>query len=631
MSQNNEFASYLRDNFYHEIFNALDEFIRENFEGLGIRTPTINNPTSARLEDYEIKSFCFKNDALLKFTIFVDAEIEIKGRTRYGFEDDSLNRWFMLHCCGSLENQLKDFSIDKVEEYSRDQFKREDVLSKFLVPYISKDDLDKYATLFLEKYFPQALSTPIPIDKNCIVEKMGLEVYCAPLTDTIFGQIYFRPQEALIFSDVTMRKTQVVTLNEGTILVNPDIYFDGNSGSGNNTVIHECVHWFLHKRMFDLQKIINPTITHIECETLAVINKDKSDFIEQLKYIEWQANALAPKILIPRNTGINKLREIINEVRKELPNSKKSELVEIIIRRFSTFFHVSNTAGKIRAIELGFINAIGIFNRVDGMIIPAYAFQKDAIRVGQTFCISFIDVVFMSITNPQFAEVLKDNCFVYVDGFVAINNEKYIRLEEGRKHLTEYALEHVDECCLLFDCNLKRKKGYDDSFYSFCSLCRDVDSSLFMETKYNRNVGTNEDKGKMAKELHRIFNHNKEINKLLDDYRNLSFGKTLEQHIKRKNITNETLAEYTGFSPVTISNYRTDKIKEYSIKGVLALCIGLNLHPSFSYDLLKKAGFVLIKDNELHCVYMYLIEYHHDENIMLWNEKLQILGFPIIQ
>ena len=45
--------------------------------------------------------------------------------------------------------------------------------------------------------------------------------------------------------DIYDRDGNVVSadIEEGTILVDPDVFFMRNIGSVNNTIIHECVHW----------------------------------------------------------------------------------------------------------------------------------------------------------------------------------------------------------------------------------------------------------------------------------------------------------------------------------------------------------------------------------------------------
>lgn len=47
---------------------------------------------------------------------------------------------------------------------------------------------------------------------------------------------------------------------------------------------------------------------------------------------------------------------------------------------------------------------------------------------------------------------------MYVVGHACINDEKYVRADEEGARLTNYALTHIDECCLIFD------KGYSYEF-----------------------------------------------------------------------------------------------------------------------------------------------------------------------
>ena len=107
-----------------------------------------------------------------------------------------------------------------------------------------------------------------------------------------------------------------------------------------------------------------------------------------------------------------------------------------------------------------------------------------------------------------------------------------------------------------------------------------------------------------------------------------SFCGTLDYHVKRRGYTNEKMEERTGISSRMIQDYRNKKDAKPTLQSVLALCIGLNLHPSFSYDLINKAGYNIMAANEEYLIYRYLIEHHHMENIFKWNEKLQDAGIP---
>ena len=82
----------------------------------------------------------------------------------------------------------------------------------------------------------------MPLPVNEIVHNLGLKMYYAPLDNTTFGKIYFDSAVVTVYSDPESRVQKEISLSSGTILVNPDIYFMGNIGSINNTIIHECVH-----------------------------------------------------------------------------------------------------------------------------------------------------------------------------------------------------------------------------------------------------------------------------------------------------------------------------------------------------------------------------------------------------
>lgn len=69
-----------------------------------------------------------------------------------------------------------------------------------------------------------------------------------------------------------------------------------------------------------------------------------------------------------------------------------------------------------------------------------------------------------------------------------------------------------------------------------------------------------------------------------------SFAKTLDEHMKRLKMTNEKLANECLISPDVIRRFRNDK-NTPKLPTVIALCVGLKLHPILGNDLVRKAGF----------------------------------------
>ena len=97
---------------------------------------------------------------------------------------------------------------------------------------------------------------------------------------------------------------------------------------------------------------------------------------------------------------------------------------------------------------------------------------------------------------------------------------------------------------------------------------------------------------------------------VLNDMPN-SFPKALCYVMKLSGFTKEALAYESKVSESTIGRYRTGKVKHYSEKNVVALCVAMHLPPWLSFELIAKAGFSLAATREqqaylmvLSCMYM---------------------------
>ena len=622
------FEGYIQNKYYDLIFRKLKSFIIKNRFEIKTYSRTVPDPTFFELDDFHIKSVTFLNsddDRYLLFKASVQADIIIKGRNNGHFEEDLAYQWFSISFSCVLNGGLNYVQITRIDFYSKEDYHLEDVLTKYLVPYIKTNALDKTAHKFLIKYCPEALEQPMPIPVLEIVEKMQLKIYKAPLPKNIFGQIFFNDQKIKIYDD--NGNTIDKYIQSGTILVNREASFIASIGTENNTIIHECVHWFLHHRYFELQRIINPDYNHLSCEVIEDYKVSNNPKEEEIAWMEWQANSIAPKILIPYTMGKQKLEEIIYTLCTENPQDRTAVIMEKAIYEFAEFFNVSPTAAKIRAIELGFSKASGAFNFVDGKRIPPFSFGNIEIDKNQTFLIDTKNVLLLSAFDATIRDDLTNRRFIHAQGFLVINDPKFVIIEDGKEaRLTDYALDHIDECCYLFTRQTKVSKHYDDSYYRICYLCRDIDSKEFIEAKFDLKDGNNENVQKDAIELAKISEEIKRIKKIVNELPS-SFGGTLDAHIKRKGYTNEDVAGYTTINEKTIRNYRNGNNINPEIGTVMALCIGLNLHPIFAEDLIKKAGYdIFSKNSEENIAYQYLINHLHMENLERWNFVLRSFG-----
>ena len=125
--------------------------------------------------------------------------------------------------------------------------------------------------------------------------------------------------------------------------------------------------------------------------------------------------------------------------------------------------------------------------------MPPFVFHKDAIGRNQTFVIDEQNMLFVIYIDPVLRQLFFENKIVYANSMVCINAPEYIEPNEmGYPILTEYALEHVDECCFIFDRKISASQKYSDTFYRRCFLCKDVVSDTFIEAIYDPNHKDNQ-------------------------------------------------------------------------------------------------------------------------------------------
>lgn len=260
MGKLNSFRDVIEDMFYNDIFNALLEFIEDNPSRLDSNSYCVQNPDEAALSDFEVKYVDItdsEGNGIL-FDVIVSAEIEVAETIRRNRETDGIEQWFRISCTAELEDGLQNFHISEIQIYSKHRKSKQNNLSEYLVPIIYKEQLDDIAETFLAKYYPEALAKPMPVPAREVAKRMGLNIQEVHITKTcsVFGQIYFSDCE-IQYYDSDERTYKPIEVKRRTILVDPNVYFMRNVGSVNNTIIHECVHWDLHKKFFELEKLYN--------------------------------------------------------------------------------------------------------------------------------------------------------------------------------------------------------------------------------------------------------------------------------------------------------------------------------------------------------------------------------------
>ena len=150
--------------------------------------------------------------------------------------------------------------------------------------------------------------------------------------------------------------------------------------------------------------------------------------------------------------------------------------------------------------------------------------------------------------------------------------------------LSEYALSHMDECCIVFAKGYSYQSKYQGARYY---------------TQFMRNAAPVENQVEYSFELNE---HNKA---LLDQIKNGkrrseamrrypgSFAETLVALQKERKLSNKQLADRSLVGEKTIQRLRNDEEYPTSVQTVLALCVGLKLPLPEAEMFLGKTDFKL--------------------------------------
>lgn len=215
----------------------------------------------------------------------------------------------------------------------------------------------------------------------------------------------------------------------GTVIVDPNVAFQRNLGAYNNTIVTNVSIGNSIKRLLRWNQLYNEDATQIKCKVVGGVEDPNND---DTKWMEWQANALAPRIQMPLAMFKRQASAMIRKYRDELGIFELCELMPFVIDELAAFFMVSRTAAKLRMIDAGYEEAAGAFIYIDGHYVKPHTYKKGSIKNNQTYSIPAKDAAIQSIINPK----LKDaGHYVYIDSHFVLNHPRYVIQDENLARL----------------------------------------------------------------------------------------------------------------------------------------------------------------------------------------------------
>ena len=364
------FWTYVEQNFSQLIAENVEEYAKANFRFLRSDWRDRNRIDDFELYDMEIKSVRVENDEnwKIKFDVIVEATFIMHEHFGSEGQDDECTEWFLLCLGGDLAKNLNDTHVIFIEEYVGKRAFQSPMTDK-LIPFIKNEEYDNKARGILKKYYPEALQSPVRINPEVFAKRIGLKVLSRAITEdkSVFGQIFFQNCNAELY-DREKGCYYREPIRAKTILIDKDATFLYSFGTMNATVIHECVHYLLHHKAFLFAKLFDSSLSQFRCKIFGgqaetIIDSKTTDDME------YQANTLAPRILMPSKQFTEKAQELIEKYKSAKNKPETIDVLEPVIEDLAQFFGVSKLSAKIRMIELGFEEATGTFIFLDGRYI----------------------------------------------------------------------------------------------------------------------------------------------------------------------------------------------------------------------------------------------------------------------
>lgn len=528
-------------------------------------------------------------------------------------------------------------------------------LSPFLVPYYRNEDMDHVTEKLWSKYIPEALGDYRRRDAFELAERMGLRVATLPLhkQEGVAGILFFQDDEIAVLEKDTPPGSphRIIRIPGRTIVINENLR---QHNYPQFDIYHECIHYeehYLfyrlqglrcndakrirtievsvetHPRLFDETVITDGAVDTSTVEERAWDGEGKKKaWSDPVYFMEKQANRGAFGLMMPAVSTHEMIRSECERARKnvlaETGHSYRhsGELYEDVGKEISRRLNIPHFRIRARFIQLGYIEARGSLNYADRKLIQPFAFDKEAWReITHTFVVNGNQVQRMMTDSDDFRKVMESGEYVYADGHVVKNGERYVRHVEDRKEgprllLTEWANRHVDECCLRF-VRVYVQTGVGR--YEFGRMY--YDAEFIARTRFYVNDFLNREKlGDMDDIDARMLYRQRFPKQFIDAF----------QYLRVSNgISMKDMADKLGMNQVTLKRWIESPAKYRNEDFLTAVSLVLKLPDWISRLLFKRAAVVLDEDSARHMALDYILRVQSCDGLKAANEYLTRHGF----
>ena len=395
-------------------------------------------------------------------------------------------------------------------------------------------------------------------------------------------------EESLTLQELNKRRKFSVKYKKPTILIDP--FVCDTESKEQNAISHECFHIEMHPRFLLLQnhQRIRFTALNMTEEDYDAYEEERELYAElaasggqdskisgrdEIDWVEWQARMGTVRRRMPRSIVRRKLRELYEHYINMYPMMSDREITERMITDLSLIFHVSKEMARIRMIEVGYGTARGAMVYVDGKYAPAHRTSTGSHSRNISYVISMFDAAKLYSEDERFYNTLQSGRFVFVDSFFCLDSPKYIEIRDGAKHLTEYALNNIDKCCLSFRIDYRSRTSYfDKTGLHSDNVVVDPIANALASIPIELLIESQADIDEKCADLPK------------------AYGDTLVYHRERKSMSQDDLAWALGIKPDSLRDYEHSRIFEPSRIFFASVGRILKLPGFYTKDMMNKAN-----------------------------------------
>jgi len=224
------------------------------------------------------------------------------------------------------------------------------------VPILSKNEIDLHGERFILDFCPEALKKPMEIDAEEFIEfylRLKMDYQFLSNDGRFLGMMIFNDTNKVIIYDPEKNKAEYIHTDARTVIIDNTLLAENQEHRRRFTIMHEGGHDVYHSTYYyyDPNQLsifdLDDCSAMVQCrsnlnETLSRTNPKNWTDEERM---EWQANAFASAILMPKQSVSILAADYKNSITEPVP----------LILETSKVFNVSKEAAMYRLQQLKFI------------------------------------------------------------------------------------------------------------------------------------------------------------------------------------------------------------------------------------------------------------------------------------